>query len=440
MASHSLKPTPKTILTKNASRTIASSVSSLSFTTANGTYVYNANQSFNSNRISSALTPIGVQQGSKLKVPFDAFGCGVSISADGNTLVSGSCKPWSEGSYVFTRTGTTWTKQGNQLRGSGGVGDGLQGQSVSMSADGNTFAVGAPQDNSNVGAVWVFVRNGNTWTQQGLKLVGSGGTTAKQGTSVALSADGNTLVVGGPSDLSEKGAVWVFKRTNGVWSQLGSKLLPNDATSNPLPKFGTAVAINANGNTIMVGGPLDSYLGYVWFFTLNSGSYVQQGTKITGTGYSTQPYLGTSVALSADGNTAAAGGPFDDRGTGGVWIFKRNNNVWSQEGNKLIGTGAVGKPYLGTSVSLSADGDLLLVGANLDDYGNNEMGASWVFGRTSGVWSQKGSKLVGTGTIGFSVGQGNNVALSADGTTGAVSGAKDDNTDGTNGAVWIFVP
>jgi hypothetical protein len=82
---------------------------------------------------------------------------------------------------------------------------------VSLSADGNTLAVGGSNDNGAVGATWIFIRFGSTWTQQGIKLVGSGvPNSAYQGSTVSFSADGNTLAVGGPRDVSNLGATWIF--------------------------------------------------------------------------------------------------------------------------------------------------------------------------------------------------------------------------------------
>ena len=80
--------------------------------------------------------------------------------------------------------------------------------------------MGGPHDNSYTGAVWIYTRNGETWSQQGNKLVGIGAVrTARQGFSVALSADGNTAIVGGISDHMLSGAAWVFTRNGSVWTQ-----------------------------------------------------------------------------------------------------------------------------------------------------------------------------------------------------------------------------
>ena len=132
------------------------------------------------------------------------------------------------------------------------VGNANQGTSVALSGDGNTAIVGGWGDNSRAGAVWVFTRSGGVWSQQGSKLVGTGGVEAAQGWSVALSDDGNTAVVGGPGDHSHAGAVWVFTRSGGAWSQQGSKLVGTSAVGNG--HQGSSVALSGDGTTAIVGG------------------------------------------------------------------------------------------------------------------------------------------------------------------------------------------
>jgi len=102
-----------------------------------------------------------------------------------------------------------WTQQGNKLVGSGGLGE-EQGGSVSLSADGNTAIVGG--DLSFTGGAWVWTRSGGVWTQQGNKLVGSGtmGDFGAALLGVSVSADGTTALVGGYLDNNAAGAAWVF--------------------------------------------------------------------------------------------------------------------------------------------------------------------------------------------------------------------------------------
>ncbi len=116
--------------------------------------------------------------------------------------------------------------QGPRLLGTGAAGSARQGASVAFSSDGNTAIVGGYADSSNTGAVWVFTRSAGVWTQQGAKLVGiAAAGAALQGYSIALSSDGNTAIVGGPLDNSNAGAAWVFTRGGGLWTQQGAKLV-----------------------------------------------------------------------------------------------------------------------------------------------------------------------------------------------------------------------
>ncbi|MFX4589172.1 hypothetical protein ABTB15_19525, partial [Acinetobacter baumannii] len=89
----------------------------------------------------------------------------------------------------------------------------------------------------------------------------------------------------------------------------------------------------------------------------SGGSWSQQGSKLVGTGAVGNANQGRSVSLSADGNTAIVGGYGDNGGAGAAWVFTRSGGSWSQQGSKLVGTGAVGNAQQGVSVSLSADGN-----------------------------------------------------------------------------------
>jgi hypothetical protein len=197
--------------------------------------------------------------------------------------------------------------------------------------------VGGNAENNIAGAAWVHIRRNWVWTQQGDKLVGSGAvSSAEQAYSVALSADGNTAIVGRWVDNSLAGAAWIFTRAGGVWTQQGGKLVGSGA-------MGTAAQ-------------------------------------------------GMSVSLSADGNTAIVGGPGDNNtvGIGAAWVFTRSNGVWTQQGGKLVGNGAVSAADQGVSVSLSADGNIAIVGGRLD---SSFAGAAWVYMRGTGVWTQLARKI-----------------------------------------------
>src|SRR5262245_50390577 len=338
-----------------------------------------------------------------------------------------------------------------KLVGTDAVGSTNQGMSVALSADGNTAIVGGPGPNNAdrdrpplvgpAGAAWVFTRSGGVWRQQGGKLVGTtseyGGGLWSQGASVALSGDGNTAIVGGPSDNRTMGAAWVFTRSGDVWMQQGNKLVGSGAGEQVLPPGqGMSVALSADGNTAIVGS---WGAEAAWVFTRSGGAWSQQGKKLVGTGAVGKARRGMSVALSADGNTAIMGGWSDNSKTGAAWVFTRSGGVWTQQGKKLVGIDAVGSARQGMSVALSADGNSAIVGGPEDNpwdrsvpFGLGAAGAAWVFTRSGGVWTQQGNKLVSTGAVGR---QGTSVALSADGNIAILGGFADD-----GGVALVFTP
>ena len=411
---------------------------------------------------------VWTQQGEKLagggETGDGKFGASVALAGDGDTaLVGGPGDNGSTGAaWVFTRSGVVWTQQGEKLAGGGETGDGKFGASVALAGDGETALIGGPDDNSGAGAAWVFTRSGVVWTQQGEKLAGGGETgEGELGASVALSENGDTALIGGPEDDTATGAVWAFTRSGGVWSQQGPKLTGGEEGNS---QFGVYVALSADGDTALIGGPGDNYdAGAAWVFTRSGGVWSQQGPKLTGTGETREDGFGVSVALSADGNTALIGAPGDNGGLfgkGAAWVFTRADGVWTQQGEKLVGdctsgcanegTGEIDNAWFGYNVALSADGNTALIGGFRD---NNWRGAAWVFTRSSSSWSQQGEKLVGdctgscanegTGETGEGM-FGTMVALSADGDTALIGAWNDDNVLPGNehysgkGAAWVF--
>ena len=150
-------------------------------------------------------------------------GYSVAVAADGTTALVGGLGDGA--ARVLTLAGGVWSRQSDIPAPNDRVGAG-RGCVVAVSADGNTALVGCPWDNAEVGAVWVYARSGGMWSQQGPKLIGTGAAvSAHQGYSVALSADGSTAIVGGPGDGTDNGAqmgaAWVFTRFGGVLDATG---------------------------------------------------------------------------------------------------------------------------------------------------------------------------------------------------------------------------
>ena len=159
--------------------------------------------------------------------------CKISITTPLKTEISTN-------DFVITTAEIPTLQQGNKLVGSGVVGVSSQGNAVAVSADGKTAIVGGYTDNSYQGAVWIFSKTNEKW-DQGIKLTANDSIfKAQQGYSIALSADGNTAIVGGISDNTFKGAAWIFTRNNGVWLQQGKKLVGTGTVGNAQQEIGRA--------------------------------------------------------------------------------------------------------------------------------------------------------------------------------------------------------
>ena len=319
--------------------------------------------------------------------------------------------------------------------GEGGALPGHTGNTVALSRDGSTIAVGAPHeasgaagispsqsDNStmNAGAVYLYTRSGNNWTQQAYLKPSNPQRNAHFGSVVALSDDGNTLAVaavwessaatginGNQKDLTipQAGAVYVFVRSGGRWLQQAYVKASNtgkrgESADDPGEgdQFGFSLALSGTGNTLVVGAPSEdssatgvngnqaddgfNSAGAVYVYTRNNGAWSQQAylkaDAHTNTGLGDQ--FGFSVSLSENGDTLAVGvydesgngrtvnAPInrDRGGSGAVYIWTRAGNAWRKQAY-LKTWNAEGGDSWGSVVSLSGDGNTLAVGSLDED-------------------------------------------------------------------------
>lgn len=374
------------------------------------------------------------------------------------------------------------------------------GNTVVLSADASTMAVGALLESNNItgvngspqsgdgmysGAVYVFVRNGSSWSQQAYIKASNTGASDQFGYSLALSSDGTTLAVGAwredsnatsidgnqnDNSAADSGAVYVFTRSGTDWSQQAYVKASN---TDAYDWFGSTVALSGDGNTLAVGAygessnatgingnpgnNLAATSGAAYVFTRSGSSWTQQA-YIKASNADPDDRFGKSVALSADGSTLAVGaygeagnvtgingfqGDNSAHGTGAAYVFIRNAGTWSQQAYVKAGSpGSVGANF-GWTVTLSGDGSTLAVSA---DTLNN--GAAYIFGRSGNTWIQTGlfrSPVFGSlyhfgDAIALSF-DGENLAVGADGEQSNAIGINgDQNNTGTfmSGAAYLF--
>jgi hypothetical protein len=395
--------------------------------------------------------------------------------------------------------------------GCGGVLDGHAGYGAAISADGNTMAIGAPhesggstgingdqKDNSaySAGAVYVFVRKGNSWAQQAYVKPSNAHEHAEFGHAVVLSADGNTMAVsafweasnatgvnGNQNDHSipQAGAVYVFTRKGTTWTQQAYVKASNTGEAGTAERFGdgdqfgVSLALSGDGNTMAVGALTEdsaspgingdqadnsaTSAGAVYVFTRTGSTWSQQAYVKAGNPDPADMF-GYSVSLSADGSTLAVGsydeggsarginGPPDNmrRGAGAIYVFVRAGSQWSQQAY-IHASNAEAGDSLGVHVALSEDGNTLLAGSLDEDCQltgvnpqgcdddralDSSTGAAYVFVRNGTTWSQEA--FLKASNTGANDWFGSRLALSGDGNIAAIGASLEDSAaQGING-------
>ncbi|HUA12792.1 MAG TPA: hypothetical protein VMA83_12420 [Solirubrobacteraceae bacterium] len=351
------------------------------------------------------------QSSTEVRQSIGFFGTSVAVSANGKTvLAGGTSNGYQRGEIGFyTRDDETLKLQAAIKRGTS-----LEfGKTVSLSANGSSALVGSQS------GVWVFLREGESWNQEGEGFTGSIEGCRVFGEVLALSGDGNTAIFGCP----EQDDAAIFVRSPSGWVQQGPILREPGVEF-----FGSSVALSYNGDTALVGS---GYRG-VWAYTREGESW-SSGEELVTSSEGT-PY-GSVVALSGDGDTAAVGNPEYGEDSGAAWVFARSGSTWTQQGERL-GSLEPFNARFGTSLALSEDGNVLMVGAPGSNCDAGCIGYASLYLRSGTSWSLR-ETLTPPSHIGDVVLFGSSVALSAEGTT-AVIGAPDDFE--YRGAVWAFFP
>ncbi len=171
-------------------------------------------------------------------------------------------------------------------------------------------------DNTFIGATWVFVWNGSAWVQQGGKLVGSNPfvNEPRQGGSLGISGDGNTAIIGAGFQ-GDIGA-WIFTRSSGVWSQSGGELAGVGMVSQ-FSDAGPAVAISSDATTAAIGRWWDGHTssspatGAVWPFTRSAAPRLIAAHDFNGNGLSDIAWRdnnGNTAAWLMNGSQVASAG------------------------------------------------------------------------------------------------------------------------------------
>jgi hypothetical protein len=417
--------------------------------------------------------------------------------------------------YVLARNGEDWVQQAYLKASNTDLGDGF-GFAVALSADGSTLAVGANYEDSAAdgidgdqsdnsayesGAVYVFARNAGRWSQQAYIKPSDTDEADRYGFSVALSDDGATLAVGAigedsaattingddsDNSAADAGAVYVYARDNGDWSQQ-AYLKASNAEAGDL--YGFCVALSGDGDTLgvcgfdedssaeLIGGDQadnrarGSGAAYV---LERSGTAWSQTAYIKASNTAMQGAFGTALALSRDGNTMAVCAcdedgmdpgvgapqwqadipPYErtravEGSAGAVYVYRRQGPTWAFD--TYIKSSNIGaNDIFGSRLALSDDGTVLVAAAPQETGGGRginppdavapapESGAVYIFSRDSRGWRQDAYVKADDAAEYDSFGSG--LALTGDGRELAVTAPNADGSGGLRdaGAIYLF--
>ena len=405
-----------------------------------------------------------------------------------NNLASGSGAV-----FVFVRNNGVWTQQA-YIKASNTDASDAFGSDVDIFGD--TIVVAAPGEDSNAtgvngnqadnsladsGAVYVFTRNGSTWSQQAYIKASNTGVDDEFGYSVAISGD--TLAIGATYESSnatgvngdqnndlalDSGAAYIFTRNGTTWSQQAYL-----KASNTAQEYQFGFDIDVFGDTVVVGSNKEHSSGAVYVFTTSNGVWSQQA-YIKASNPDSRDFFGCSVALwgdtlvvGAEGEDSNAMGVNGDQSNnsagdaGAVYVFTRISNLWSQQAyikasNTALGNQMGGGNRFGYSVDFYDN--TLVVGSYGESSsatgvdGNQTLGAfadtgaAYVFVRSNNVWRQqsylKASNTASNDRFGHSVAvSGNTVvagALNEDSNATGINGDQSNNLSSEAGAAYLF--
>jgi FG-GAP repeat len=360
----------------------------------------------------------------------DFFGYFHSVAIDRDTAIVGAYGHDGKGSaYIFVRSGDTWTQQ-TELTASDGAADDQFGISVALSGD--TAIVGAVGDDDAVkgimdsGSAYIFERSSSgVWTQQP-KLTADDRAAGDQfGIYVAISGD--TAIVSAWKDddavkgMNNSGSAYIFVRSGGGWVPQ-TKLTASDGAAGD--QFGTSVALS--GDTAIVGAyGVASFSGAAYIFERNSSVWVPKA-KLTAEGGKAGDEFGSFVALSGD--TAIVGALKVAGSSGAAYIFERNSNgVWVLKA-KLTAEGGAAGDYFGSSVAIS--GDTAIVGA----FGDDGKGSAYIFVRSGDTWTPQTKLTANDGAADDQFG----ISAAISGDTAIVGAVGDDDKGMNSGSAYVF--
>jgi hypothetical protein len=326
------------------------------------------------------------------------FGTSSAISANGEYIAIGGS--FRNAVYVFKNSGSTWNQQAklqaSDSPNSGGFGGGYLAASRSLSSgdsdftyattavaisdDGSVLVVGAPEKNSgSIGTAYVFRRSGSNWVQDAQLNASDQATIRYFGSTVAISGDGNRIVVSSPVHTGSQGRAYVYAYNGGVWSEEQILTYPSIAFGH---RLGYAMALDSTGSTLVATTPF-TLQGSAQVFTRTGTTWTHLTTLSASNGVNNY-YFGVSADISGSGDTIVVGNYHWSGGS--VYVYRKQGSSWSQD-QIITATGTPTTRNFGSQVSLSPDGSKLFTTMFASQIGSS----GCVYGGLGYIYSLQGN-------------------------------------------------
>ena len=355
------------------------------------------------------------------------FGHSVNFSNDGTTFIAGGMTSSTVKVYRINSSGN-WIQLGQNFVG------GSLANNIAISSDGNIVAIGTVPNLNNIGYFSVYQNISGTWSQIGQNVMGNIG--EQFGFSVAMSSNGSVVAASAPYATGKgginSGKVRIYRNVSGTWTKIGSDIDDGEIVS----EFsGIDIDLSEDGNTLAIGtlrnGVSTNAKGKVRVYQNISGTWTKIGNDIVGeNAFDTS----SSVSLSSNGNIVAIGSPYNagnGKDSGSVRVYKNNSGNWVKIGQDIDGEAV--ENISGYSVSLSSDGTVLAIGA--PGGFSNKSGYIRIYKNISGSWVKMGQGIDGKiGGENF----GRSVSLSADGKKVVVGAFSNSDNGNLSGQVRVY--
>ncbi len=369
----------------------------------------------------------------------DLSGHSVAVSANGSIVAIGAIENDDGGNRsghvrVYENVDGTWAQLGEDIAGE--ATDDRSGWSLDISADGHVVAIGSDLNNLWRGQVEIYEFIGGMWTQIGEDIEGEQ-FQELSGTSISLSNDGSIVAISSPrydGAFENTGNVRVLKNVGGAWIQVGEDIEGEFEGE----RSGNSVSLNGQGNILAIGASQNdengTNTGEVKIYENIGSTWTQLGGDING--IAEFENFGTKVALSEAGNIVAissASSNANGTHSGHVRVFENIAGGWTQVGEDINGEAA--EDYSGWSIGLSESGDVIAIGAVWNDSSGFNAGNVRIFQNIDAVWTQVGLSINGESASDES---GSSVDISADGNVVVIGAKFSDGNGGSSGHVRVF--